>query len=198
MGPRLIGIAGASCSGKTELARWLGRRLDAPILNLDHYYNDLPDLPFEERARQNFDEPAALDYRLILEHTLALSRGEAIRAPQYDFATHRRETAEEEVTPGGYVILEGLFALYWPEVRARFGLSVYVDTPDEVCLERRLRRDTVERGRTRESVLTQYEATVRPMAFLHVRPTAAHADATVAGTEPLEEIGARVLGVLAR
>jgi uridine kinase len=193
MGPRLIGIAGASCSGKTELARWLGARLGAPILNLDHYYNDLPDLPFEVRARQNFDEPAALDSPLILQHARALSRGQSICAPQYDFATHRRAPAREIVTPARFVILEGLFALYWPELRSLLDLSVYVDTPDEVCLERRLARDTVERGRTRESVLEQYAATVRPMAFLHVRPSAAHARVQVSGTDPLESIGARVL-----
>lgn len=193
MGPRLIGIAGASCSGKTELARWLGARLDAPLLNLDHYYNDLPHLPFELRARQNFDEPAALDFTLILQHARALSRGQAILAPQYDFSTHRRDAKQEPVSPSSFVILEGLFALYWPELRELLSVSVYVDTPDEVCLARRLHRDVIERGRTREGVLEQYEATVRPMALLHVRPTAAHAMIQVPGTEPLDLIGARVL-----
>src|SRR5512145_611314 len=112
-GPRLIGIGGASCSGKTELARWVCRRLGAPLVNLDHYYNDLPGLPFEVRARQNFDEPAALDFPLILEQAVALGRGEEICAPQYDFATHRRSEEVERIAPSGYVILEGLFALYW-------------------------------------------------------------------------------------
>jgi uridine kinase len=198
MGPRLIGIAGASCSGKTELARWLGRRLDSPLLNLDHYYRDLPHLPLEVRARQNFDEPAALEESLIFAHCEALARGEAIEAPQYDFATHTRLAIGERVAPGPFVLLEGLFTLYWPRLRELLHLGVYVDTPDEVCFARRLARDVVERGRTEQSVREQYEATVRPMAFLHIRPTRQHADLVVRGTQPLPELGAQVLQQIGR
>lgn len=194
--PHLIGIAGPSCAGKSQLAHWLASRLNAPVLNLDHYYIDMADLPLEERAKRNFDEPAALDHTLILEHARRLSAGEAIRAPLYDFATHSRKHSEELITPGRYVILEGIFALQWPEVRAFLSTKLFVFAPDEVCFERRLARDVVERGRTPESVRWQFETTVRPMAHLHVLPTQAYADLVLVGTELIESLGARVLALV--
>jgi uridine kinase len=124
--PHLIGIAGPSCAGKSELARWLAARLQAPVLNLDHYYVDRRGLPIEERARRNFDEPAALDYPLILEHVQLLAAGKSVRAPRYDFATHTRARDEALVEPGDYMILEGLFALYWPAVRALMRTRLFV------------------------------------------------------------------------
>ncbi|MGO9242650.1 MAG: uridine kinase [Bryobacteraceae bacterium] len=194
--PHLIGIAGLSCAGKTELARWLAARLDAPVLNLDHYYADMAGLALEERAARNFDEPEALEYPLILDHVRALAAGQPIRAPRYDFATHTRGPGETLVQPGDYMILEGLFALYWPEVRALMRTKLFVTAPDEVCLERRTARDMRERGRTSESVRRQFETTVRPMAQLHILPTRGHADLVLAGTEPIDSLGARVLAIL--
>jgi uridine kinase len=194
--PHLIGIAGPSCAGKSELARWLAARLQAPVLNLDHYYVDRRGLPIEERARRNFDEPAALDYPLILEHVQLLAAGKSVRAPRYDFATHTRARDEALVEPGDYMILEGLFALYWPAVRALMRTRLFVAAPDEVCLERRTARDVRERGRSPESVHWQFETTVRPMAHLHVLPTAAHAGLVLVGTEPIDSLGARVLAIL--
>jgi uridine kinase len=196
MGPHLIGIAGPSCAGKSELARWLSSRLDAPVLNLDHYYVDMAELPIEERARRNFDEPAALEHTLIVNHALALAAGEAIVAPQYDFATHTRKSGEARMTPGRFVILEGLFALYWPEVRACMQTKLFVTAPDEVCFARRLARDVEQRGRTAESVRWQFESTVKPMAHLHILPTEANADLVLLGTEPIDELGARVLDLV--
>ena len=94
------------------------------------------------------------------------------------------------------MILEGLFALYWPEVRALMRTRLFVTAPDEVCLERRTARDVRERGRTTESVRWQFETTVRPMAHLHILPTRAHADLVLSGTEPIDSLGARVLAIL--
>ena len=194
--PHLIGIAGPSCAGKTELARWLAARLQAPVLNLDHYYVDMRDLPLAERARRNFDEPAALEYPLILEHVQLLAAGQPVRAPRYDFTTHTRAGDEALVEPGDFMILEGLFALYWPEVRALMRTRLFVAAPDEVCLERRTARDVRERGRSPESVRWQFDTTVRPMARLHILPTEAHAGLVLVGTEPIDSLGARVLAIL--
>jgi uridine kinase len=193
MVPHLIGIAGPSCAGKSELARWLAARLNAPVLNLDHYYIDMAELPLVERAKRNFDEPAALEHTLILKHARCLAAGAAIRAPRYDFATHTRSLSEELVTPAEYVILEGLFALQWPEVRALLQTKLFVFASDAVCFERRLARDVVERGRTPESVRWQFETTVQPMAHRHVLPARAYADLVLSGTEPVNELGERVL-----
>lgn len=196
MKPRLIGIAGPSCSGKTELARWLAGRTGAHILNLDHYYRDLAHLPLEVRARTNFDEPASVDVEQIFADAGALAAGHPIHAPLYNFATHSRAPGDEIIEPGKLVILEGLFALYWPELRALLDLKLYVGAPDEVCYERRLKRDTVERGRTPESVKWQFEETVKPMAHLHILPTSQYADLELSGTDPLELSGEKVLARL--
>ncbi|MGD0580861.1 MAG: uridine kinase [Bryobacteraceae bacterium] len=194
--PHLIGIAGPSCAGKTELARWLAVRLQAPVLNLDHYYVDMRDLLLEERARRNFDEPAALEYPLILEHVTSLAAGQPIRAPRYDFATHARAPGDALIEPGDYMILEGLFALYWPEVRSLMRTRLFVTAPDEVCLARRTARDVCQRARSPESVRWQFETTVRPMAHLHILPTQAHANLVLTGTDPIDSLGARVLAIL--
>lgn len=193
---RLIGIAGPSCAGKTELARWLAARLPAPVLNLDHYYIDLAHLPLQERARTNFDEPASVDHNAIFAHAAALLRGEPVRAPRYDFATHARAPGEEVITPAGLVVLEGLFALYWEKLRARYWLKLFVDAPDALCLARRLERDVRERGRSRESVVAQFAATVKPGADRFIRPTSAFADLVLSGEEELGVRGPKALELI--
>lgn len=182
----LVGIAGPSCSGKTELARWLSRATGAPVLNLDHYYIDLAHLPLEVRARTNFDEPHSVDHDAILADAAALRAALPIHAPQYDFATHTRAPGDEIIGPAPLVILEGLFALYWPELRDLLALKLFVEAPDDVCLQRRLARDVVERGRTPESVRWQFESTVLPGAHQFILPCRSHADLVLSGTEPLE------------
>lgn len=193
MTPTLVGIAGPSCSGKTQLARWISHETGAPILRLDNYYRDHLDLTLEERAQLNFDVPEALETELIFEHARSLAAGKPVEAPVYDFSTHTRELATETVAPLGIVILDGIFTLLWPELRELLNLAIYIETPDEVCLARRIDRDVRERGRTRASVLQQYAATVRPMAELHIRPTAQYAHIVVPGTVPVSETGPSVL-----
>ncbi len=195
--PRLIGIAGPSCSGKTELARWLSLRTGAPVLNLDHYYIDLSHLPLEVRAKTNFDEPHSVDHDAILQHTRDLHAGVAVHAPQYDFATHSRAPGDEIIEPREFVILEGLFALYWPELREHLALKLFVGAPDEVCLARRLERDVRERGRTPESVRWQFESTVLPGARQFIHPCSGYADLVLSGTDPIELSGGQVLDLLA-
>ncbi len=193
MKPYLIGIAGPSCAGKSELAKHLARALPATRVGLDGYYRELRHLALTERARFNFDEPSALDRELLVAQIGALASGVAIDQPVYDFATHSRTGQTERIVPGEFVIVEGLFALYWPELRALYGTTVYVEAPDEVCLERRQVRDVRERARTAESVLCQFRETVQPMAELHVRPTRQFAKVVVSGLDVITRSAQAVL-----
>ena len=185
--PVVLGIAGASGSGKTTLAAELARELGGVNFPLDNYYRDLAHLPPTERARQNFDDPALIESSLLAAHIAALARGEAIERPIYDFSTHIRiPDRTTTVRAGAFLLVEGLFALHYTELLPLYQLRVYVDTPDEVCFERRLRRDMEERGRTAKSVQLQYEETVRPASLFYVRPSAVHADLTLDGTAALD------------
>jgi len=189
----LIGIAGPSGSGKSFLARHLQSTLKAEVLELDRYYRDLSHLPPAERARMNFDAPEALEHELLIEQVARLRGREAVQLPVYDFTTHTRSDRMEPFQASEVVIVEGLFTLHWPGLRELLGTKVYVDLDDDVCLTRRTERDVRERGRTTESVMEQYEATVAPMARRFVRPTIAHADVVLTGTEPIEDGVARVV-----
>jgi len=193
MSTRLIGVAGPSGSGKSELSRRLAAAIGAPVVSLDSYYRDLTHLPLDERAATNFDEPASLEHELLLTQCQALFDGEAIDVPHYDFSCHTRVPGTQRVHPGETVIVEGLFTLYWKELRRMLHASVYVDLEDEACYARRLARDVRERGRTPESVEFQYFETVRPMAEQYIWPTRRHADLVVRGDAVLEEAVASVL-----
>ncbi len=183
--PYLIAIAGMSCSGKSTIARAVAAELPATIFQLDEYYLNLDHLPPEERARYDFDRPQALDEVLIAEHIEALARGEAIQQPVYDFARHTRTDRTTVVESKDVIIIEGLFTLYWERVRRICGTKVFVEASHGECLPRRTARDIVERGRTAESVLEQYEATVRPGADAYVLPSKGFADVLVDGTQPI-------------
>lgn len=189
MKPRLIGIAGPSCSGKTTLARRLTDALSGRniLLSLDSYYRDFASLPPQQKARFNFDAPEALDLDLLAQNLEALARGEAVEKPVYLFPTHSRAPKGERVKPGDHIIVEGLFALYWERIRRLYQIGIFVEAGDQLCLERRLERDTAERGRTRQSILEQYEKQVRPMYERHVRPTACLADLVLHGDAPIED-----------
>ena len=193
----LIAVAGASGSGKTTLAEELARELEGTHFHLDHYYRDLSHLPPEQRAEQNFDHPDQMEHELLLEHLTLLAEGRGIERPSYDFAQHTRVPHHTEYLREPHVLLlDGIFALHWPEIRALLSLAVYVDTPDALCYERRLRRDVRERGRAPEQVAAHYAATVRPMAERFVRPTAQWADLVVDGTSALDWSIEQVLAAL--
>jgi len=184
--PMVVGIAGCSGSGKTTLGAALASHLGGTHFHLDSYYRDLGHLPPADRKRQNFDHPDLIEVSLLTKHVAALARGERIDRPVYDFATYTRVADQKEsVEENRLLLVDGLFALYFPCLLPLYHLSVYVEAPDALCLERRLRRDTEERGRTAESVLRQYEETVRPAAVELVRPSAAHADLVVDGAQPV-------------
>ncbi len=184
--PYVVGIGGPSGSGKTELARLLVKRIGATHFSLDDYYRDLSHLSLAERAGANFDDPAMFDWDLLEKDVSALIRGEAIHKPLYDFSTHTRKSDAEAVQPRPVLIVEGILALHHEPVRRLFGTAVFVELPDEVCYARRLARDIRERGRSRESVYSQYTETVRPMCERYVLPTRSFADVIVSGGQPVE------------
>ena len=194
--PRLLGIAGPTCSGKTSLAAYLASRLgegETPVLCLDSYYRDRSHLSPAEREPCDFDVPEALDSDLLSGHLKLLTMGQRIERPEYRFATHTRAPQGVEVEPGEWVIVEGLFSLYWEEVREFLDVGVYVDVKDGVAFARRLARDTRERGRSHESVLRQYRETVRPMADRYVLPTRKYADVVVDGEKKVDVSAAKIL-----
>jgi uridine kinase len=197
--PVVLGIAGCSGSGKTTLAAELARELNGTHFPIDHYYRDLAHLPLAERFKQNFDDPELIEHRLLAAHVAALAKGEAIERPLYDFATHTRVAGRtEKIAAGALLIVEGLFALHYEELLPHYQLRIYIDTPDGLCFERRLKRDVEQRGRTAESVRLQYEATVRPAGIAFVRPSAANADLVVDGTGALDWKVERVVTELRR
>ena len=185
--PIILGIAGCSGSGKTTLARELATQLDATLFPLDFYYRDLSEFPLDAREKQNFDHPDSLESELFIEHIRTLKQGLAIDRPVYDFRTHSRvDGRSDRMHPNRFVVVEGILALHWPELCDTYDFSVYVDSPDALCLTRRIHRDQRERGRTKASVREQYAAAVKPMADLYVIPSQARAHITVSGTEALD------------
>ena len=195
--PYVIGIAGPSCAGKTALAQRLAELLnDAVVFALDSYYRDLSDLEPSGRADYNFDVPEALDDGLFLGHLRALTRGEAVDTPVYDFSTHCRRPETTRLEPGRVVLVEGLYALYWAAARDLMALKVFIEASEGVILARRTARDVRERGRTPESVQAQYARTVRPMYERYALPTRRFADLVLDGTEPVDGLARKVLAEL--
>lgn len=164
--------------------------LDVRLIHHDSYYRDHPDLGYEERARINYDHPDSLETALLAEHLRALRRGEAVEVPEYDFAEHRRLARTRTVEPAPAIIVDGILVLAEPELRDLLDLRVYVETDPDLRFIRRLLRDIDERERTLESVVEQYQATVRPMHVKFVEPSRRHAHLIVPfGTDNEEAIG---------
>jgi uridine kinase len=185
--PVVVAIAGCSGSGKSTLAAELAHSLGGTHFHLDNYYRDLGHMPLNERIQQNFDDPAMLESSLLVRHIAALARGEQIDRPFYDFATHTRVAGQTEpVKAQAFLVVEGLFTLYYEPLLPLYHLRVYIETPDPLCFERRLKRDTEQRGRTPESVRIQYDTTVRPASVHFVRPTSVHSDLQLDGTDALD------------
>lgn len=196
MRPHLVGLAGPSCAGKGEISAYLSARLSAPILELDGYYKDQGEISFEERCLVNYDQPDALDTPLLFDQVRALAEGRDIYTPVYAFERHTRDTRTEHFQPAAFVIIEGLFTLYWPELQALYTTRIFIDAPDEVCLQRRIDRDTHTRGRTEAEVRGRFEAHVLPAAIKYIRPCKSFADIELDGTRPIAENGQRILAVL--
>jgi uridine kinase len=180
--PFLLGVAGGSGSGKTTVAEHLANVLGGPdvaLVRMDAYYRDRPDLSAAQRRAIDYDHPDAFDWPLLVEHVQALRAGSAVDVPIYDFAHDRRRTETMRVEPGRIVVVEGILVLYDPDLRAAFDLRVFVDTDADVRFIRRLQRDVADRGRSVDSVIDQYLATVRPGHLQFVEPTKRYADVIV-------------------
>lgn len=181
----MIGIAGGSCSGKTSIAENLSRMVEGGVLivGLDSYYHDFSEVP--ERDIE-VDVPSALDQPLLVDQLRTLASGEPVEKPVYDYSTHARKPVGVWIKPGDYVVIEGLFALFWPEVRDLFDICVFVTVDHDTALARRITRDVRDRGRTEESVRAQYRDKVLPNYERYVLPTKELADLVVDGLDPVE------------
>lgn len=193
----LIGIAGASGSGKSFFAKKLQESL-APkkvfILSQDYYYKDNSNIPLEERAKINYDHPDAVDFELLEKHLVLLKKGKEINHPLYNFKTHNREAETVSAGPVDIVLLDGILIYAVPSLMDLFDYKIYIDTPMDVCFIRRLQRDKQERGRTTESVIQQYMATVRPMFLKFVLPSMDQADLVIKGQGDVMEKVQQVVG----
>ncbi|MBT6580658.1 MAG: uridine kinase [Bacteroidetes Order II. Incertae sedis bacterium] len=180
--PVIIGLSGGSGSGKSTILRRLLGELgpeQVSVLEHDAYYLDLTHLSLAERAAVNFDHPDSLETSLLVEHVDALLSGRSIQKPVYDFTKHTRAAETLEIQPTPIIIVEGILALAEPDLVRRMAIKLFVDTDDDTRLIRRIRRDMVERGRSLNSVLEQYETTVRPMHIEFVEPSKRHADVII-------------------
>lgn len=174
----IIGLAGGSGSGKTTVARVLLDRIghdNIAYLPHDSYYRDLSALPREQRNTINFDHPNSLDTELLVQHINQLRQFEEVRMPVYDFTTHTRLDEVKIIRPHPVILVEGILIFSEAVLRELFDVRIYVDTDDDVRFIRRLQRDISERGRTVESVITQWLQTVRPMHLEFVEPSKRYA-----------------------
>ncbi|MCL6271882.1 uridine kinase [Sansalvadorimonas sp. 2012CJ34-2] len=175
----LVGVAGASASGKSLLAETLIKEFASEhvcMISEDSYYKDQTHLTMDERVKTNYDHPESMDHDLLLEHLKMLKNGESIEVPEYDYSDHNRTKNTRHVEPAKVIIFEGILLFVNPAIREAFDLRFYMDTPLDICLTRRLQRDIVSRGRDMDSVISQYMATVRPMFMQFIEPSRQHAD----------------------
>jgi uridine kinase len=177
--PFIIGVAGGSGSGKSTVTQQVLASFGADMVSVvlqDDYYCDQSDLSPEVRRKQNYDHPKAFDWPLLVQHVQALRDGQAIEMPEYDFKIDNRSDRTIPVRPAPVIVIEGLFALYDPDLRNTMSLKIFVDTAPDVRFIRRMQRDIKERGRSMESIVSQYMETVRPMHKQFIEPTKRHAD----------------------
>ncbi len=188
----LVGITGGSGAGKTTLANLIFRKLketvsiEATVINHDSYYKEYSHLNKPEKDKLNFDHPDSLDNHLFVEHLALLKQGQSILAPIYDFTTHSRLVNTVTIKPNSVILVDGILLLAEPKIREILDIKIFLDTPADIRILRRLCRDLKERGRTVESVINQYLVTVRPMHEQFVEPNKKYADLIVSGENLLE------------
>ena len=180
----ILGISGGTGSGKTTVAQTIIRSVGASnvvYLPQDSYYRNLGDMPIDLRHKVNFDHPDAFDTALLVNHLEALRAGECIEQPIYDYRTHSRKIEVVHVEPRPVIIIEGLLVLVNPQLRRLMDLKIFVDADADIRFIRRLDRDVHERGRSVESIISQYMTTVRPMHLQFVEPSKRYADVIIPG-----------------
>jgi uridine kinase len=196
----IIGIGGGSASGKTVLAKRLVEAFpvgEARYIAVDFYYRQRDDIPLSERALINYDHPDSLELELCATHLGTLRQNWAVKVPQYDYAVYNRTATVLEVAPAPVIVVEGILTLHEPSVRESLDLKIFVDTPADIRLARRMERDIRERGRTEQSVLTQWQTSVEPMYHLFAENTKAYADLLIDGRESFDPIIDKVLTLVA-
>ncbi|MCL1950241.1 MAG: uridine kinase [Turicibacter sp.] len=180
--PLIIGVAGGSASGKTSVSKILVETFSQQTITLlrqDDYYNDQSHMTMEERVKTNYDHPLSMDNALLVQHLKDLIKGEDIQKPLYDYANHTRSSKTETIRPTKIIIVEGLFVLEDADIRELLDIKVFVKSDDDIRFIRRLLRDTEERGRSLDSVVTQYMESVKPMHEQFIEPSKKHADIIV-------------------
>lgn len=178
----VIGIAGASASGKSLLANTIVNELGSDqvvIISEDSYYKDHSNLPFEERAKVNYDHPDAFDHQLLLQHLVDLQQGKSVEVPIYNHSMHAREKDTRRIGEHQIIVLEGILLFVERALREIMDIRIFMETALDICLIRRLKRDIKDRGRSIDSVLKQYEETVRPMYLQFIEPSKRYADIIV-------------------
>lgn len=178
----IIGISGASGSGKSLLANTIVDELGSKkvtVISEDAYYKHNPHMSFEEREKVNYDHPDAFDHDLLVKHLKQLKEGSAINLPVYDYATHLRSDKTIKIESKNIIVLEGILIFSDRPTRKMMDIRIFMDTPSDICFIRRLRRDIETRKRSLDSVITQYEETVRPMYLRFVEPSKHYADIIV-------------------
>ena len=180
--PIVFGVAGGTASGKTTVANTILQAVGASqvaYLAHDAYYRDMQHLPFEERARLNYDHPNSLETSLLVQHVQQLVAGRAVEVPVYDFTHHLRTTETRPVTPCPIIMVEGILIFTKRKLRELMDVKIFVDTDADVRFIRRLQRDLHERGRSLDTIIQQYLETVRPMHLKFVEPSKRYADVII-------------------
>ncbi len=201
--PLVIAIAGGSGSGKTTVAQEILQRVGPSriaFIQHDSYYKDLSGLPPARRAEVNFDHPDSLETELLAKHVASLLDNRAVEVPIYDFATHSRTSQTFTVQPRPVILVEGILIFVESALREMFDVKIFVDTDSDIRFIRRLERDIAERGRTTQSVIKQYQSTVRPMHLEFVEPSKRYADVIIPeggfNTAALDMVVARIQSLL--
>lgn len=197
--PLMIGVAGGSGAGKTTFCKMIQDRIgsDVSIIRHDMYYKDLSRLPMEKRTEKNFDHPHAIDNELFHSHLLLIKKGKTVHIPEYDYVTHTRTGKYVLMKNPDTVLIEGIMLFNDQRIRDLFDYKVFIEVDSDIRFIRRLQRDLSERGRTLESVTSQWVSSAKPMHDTHVQPCKEYADFVVSGDD-IDKAVARIVSFITK